>query len=147
MAHKYAIERAAFVTESLYRVYPKDEEVQRTNLHYARPADFFKPMTGGEWNVYSCNIWDHARTETESQIAKLNVFGAAANLQPGQRILDVGCGWGGPLVYLCKAFGVSGVGLTASHPQKIAGEERAAHYGVNVEIIESHWKDFQTGQK
>jgi cyclopropane-fatty-acyl-phospholipid synthase len=128
---------------SLYQTYSKDEEQRRTNFHYARSADFFQLITGGEWNVYSCNFWDNALTETESQMAKLNMFAKLLDLRPKQRILDVGCGWGGPLVYLCKTFDVSGVGLTASLPQKRAAEERADRFGVDVKIVHSHWKDFE----
>jgi len=128
---------------SLYQTYSKHEDQRRTNLHYAKSADFFQKITGGEWNVYSCNLWDKAYTETDSQIAKLDMFATLAHLQPNQRILDVGCGWGGPLVYLFKTYNVSGVGLTASLPQKRATEERAASLGVDVEVVHGHWKDFK----
>jgi cyclopropane-fatty-acyl-phospholipid synthase len=101
-------------------------------------------VTGGDWHVYSCNLWDDAASETGSQIAKLNLFAKLANLQPGQRILDIGCGWGGPLVYLCKVFGVSGVGLTLSLAQKQVAEERAARQEVDAEIFASHWKDYES---
>ena len=110
----------------------------------SRPVEFFLTMTGGEWNVYSANLWDaHISTVTESQEAKLDLLAEAMQLKPGQRIMDVGCGWGGPLVYLCKKYGVSGVGLTLSAVQKQAAEERVARYGVDVEIVQSHWADFQ----
>jgi cyclopropane-fatty-acyl-phospholipid synthase len=131
----------------LYQSYGKEEEKRRINLHYGKPADFFQLMTGGEWNVYSCNLWENAQTDTESQTAKLNLFAALANLRPKQRILDVGCGWGGPLVYLCKTFGLSGVGLTASLPQKLATEARAESYGAEVEVFHGHWKDFKPDGK
>ena len=131
---------------SLYRKYSKEEEKARTNFHYDRSSTFFNCLTGGEWNVYSCNIWDRATNETDSQTQKLNLLATLARLQPGQKILDVGCGWGGPIVYMCKAFGVSAVGLTASSSQKITTEARAAHYGVDVKVVEGHWKDFETDE-
>src|SRR5687767_12462584 len=96
--------------QQLYQSFSTEEDKQRTNVHYEQPVQFFYRMTGGEWNVYSCNLWDHATTDTESQEAKLDLLAQFMDLKPGQRILDVGCGWGGPLVYLCKTYGVEGVG-------------------------------------
>src|SRR3712207_3410092 len=89
----------------LYQSYSIAEDQLRTNLHYEQPPAFFYHITGGEWNVYSCNLWDDATTDTESQSAKLDLMAQSMQLQPGQRILDVGCGWAGPLVYLCKQYG------------------------------------------
>ncbi len=65
------------------------------------------------------------------------------DLKPGQRILDIGCGWGGPLTYLCTHYGVKGVGLTLSSTQRQAAEERVARYGADVQIVESHWREFE----
>lgn len=133
--------------QELYQARTVDEDRERTNSHYEQPVEFFLTMTGGEWNVYSANLWDaHISTVTESQEAKLDLIAEAMQLKPGQRIMDVGCGWGGPLVYLCRKYGVRGVGLTLSAVQQRAAAERAARYGVDVEIVQSHWADFQDEQ-
>lgn len=132
----------------LYHSYSTEEDKQRTNRHYELPVEFFYLFTGGEWNVYSCNLWASAQrggvqSDTESQEAKLDLLAQLMKLKPGQRVLDVGCGWGGPLVYLCKTYGVQGVGLTLSSTQKRAAEERVAQHGVDAEIVECHWRDYQ----
>jgi len=114
----------------LYHEYSVEEDQQRTNVHYEQPPEFFYLFTGGEWNVYSCNLWDTATTDTESQEAKLDRTAELARLQPGMRILDVGSGWAGPLTYLCKKYGVTGVGLTLSPTQEQAADERIAQHGV-----------------
>lgn len=130
--------------QEFYQSYSTIEDKNRTNVHYEQPVPFFYAITGGEWNVYSCNLWDGATTDTQSQEAKLDLLAQLMELKPGQRILDVGCGWGGPLVYLCKTYGVQGVGLTLSPAQKRAAQERAARAGVEeVEILESHWRDYR----
>lgn len=128
--------------QQLYRSYSVDEDAQRTNVHYELPIEFFYTLTGGEWNVYSANTWDRATTETESQEEKLDLLAGLMELRPGMRILDVGCGWGGPLVYLSRKYGVQGVGLTLSPLQRQAAEERVARYGADVSIVERHWKDY-----
>jgi cyclopropane-fatty-acyl-phospholipid synthase len=119
------------------------EDRERTNVHYEQPPAFFNLITGGEWNVYSCNIWSNATTDTESQEAKLDLLARLMGLKPGQRILDVGCGWAGPLVYLSKKYGVQGVGLTLSPTQKEYADRRIAEHGADVEVIERHWQEYE----
>ena len=132
--------------QEFYQRYSTDEDKARTNVHYEQPVAFFNAITGGRWNVYSCNLWDTATNDTESQEAKLDLMARLMNLQPGQRILDVGCGWGGPLTYLCKKYNVRGVGLTLSPTQRAFAQERADREGVDVEIIECHWHDYRDAE-
>src|SRR5919202_1714633 len=129
--------------QQLYVPLTPQEDKEHTNVHYEQPPEFFNTITGGEWNVYSCNLWDGATNDTESQEAKLDLFAQLMELQAGQRILDVGCGWAGPLVYLCKTYGAQGVGLTLSPTQKRFADRRIAEHGVDVEVHECHWQDFQ----
>jgi cyclopropane-fatty-acyl-phospholipid synthase len=131
----------------LYHEYSVKEDQDRTNVHYEQPPEFFYLFTGGEWNVYSCNLWDTAANDTESQEHKLTRTGELAGLKPGMRILDVGCGWAGPLTYLCKTFGVSGVGLTLSPTQKQSADERIAKHGVDAQVHISHWEEYEDDQK
>ena len=135
--------RAAFTPDQqLYQPLSAEEDRQRTNTHYEQPVEFFYALTGGEWNVYSANLWTGAQTQTESQEKKLDLLAELMHLRPGMRILDVGCGWAGPLVYLTKKYGVRGVGLTLSSLQKGAADERIAAHDADVTIVESHWKDY-----
>ena len=129
--------------QQLYQPLTVDEDRQRTNIHYEQPVEFFYALTGGDWNVYSANLWTGAQTQTESQERKLDLLAEMMELRPGMRILDVGCGWGGPLTYLSKKYGVRGVGLTLSALQKGAADERIAAHGVDVAVVESHWKEYQ----
>jgi cyclopropane-fatty-acyl-phospholipid synthase len=178
--------------QQLYQSRSTQEDRARTNVHYEQPVEFFTTITGGEWHVYSCNLWemsedttgdvvrstaphgdgkrpygahgerkaeqgvkveldgaqadraqaDRAQVDTASQEAKLDLLAQLLDLRPGQRILDVGCGWGGPLVYLSRRYGVSGVGLTLSPTQQRAAQQRADRYGVDVQVHERHWRDF-----
>jgi len=130
----------------LYHEYSVEEDQARTNVHYEQPVEFFSLFTGGEWNVYSCNLWDEARNDTESQEVKLDMTARLAGLEPGMRILDVGCGWAGPLTYLCKKYNVSGVGLTLSPTQKLAADERIAQHGVDAQVTICHWQEYEDDQ-
>ena len=128
----------------LYQSLTVEEDQDRTNVHYEQPAEFFYRITGGEWNTYSCNLWpDDTTTDTQSQEAKLDVLAKQMQLKPGQRVLDVGCGWAGPLVYLSKTYGVEGVGLTLSPTQKQAADARIAAHGANVQVNLRHWEEYE----
>lgn len=127
----------------LYHAYSTAEDRQRTNVHYEQPPEFFTTITGGRWNVYSCNLWDDGTADdTAAQEAKLDLAARLAGLRAGMRILDVGCGWGGPLTYLCTRYDLQGVGLTLSPTQKAAAEERIAREGARAEIVLTHWHEY-----
>lgn len=120
----------------------REEEARRSSAHYEE-SEFFLPVLGGEWNVYSCCLWDGATTITEAQERKLDLLARSMELRPGQRILDVGCAWGGPLVYLCKTYGVEGVGLTPAASQKRVADERIARHGVDARIALCRWDEYE----
>ena len=135
--------RTEVAPSPLYQPLSYDEQVRRLREHYEEAGEFFLPVLGGEWSCYSCNLWEGATTVTEAQERKLDLLAELMALRPGQRILDVGCGWGGPLVYLCKTYGVEGVGLTPMASQKSAADERIARHGVNARIAQSRWDEYE----
>ena len=71
-------------------------------------------------------------SKSQAQEQKLDLLATLLQLRPGQRILDVGCGWGGPLVYLAETYGVRGVGLTLSPAQREYAERRVREHDVDV---------------
>jgi cyclopropane-fatty-acyl-phospholipid synthase len=131
------------VTQYNYEPLPVEEDAERAKSHYEHDPQFYYYHTGGEWNVYSSLYWPHENaTGTEAQEAKLDILARWMDLKPGMRILDVGCGWGGPLTYFCKKYGVTGAGITVSPKQRAAAEQRAARYGVDAKFHLTHWQDF-----
>lgn len=141
------LESAPLNARNLYQSYSFDEEVDRIAYHYEVAPEFFKLVTGGEWNVYSCSMWEEGFSLTQAQERKLDEFARLMGLKPGMRILDVGCGWGGPLVYLCHKYGVSGHGITISPMAIPVAEERAKKYGVNATFEVVHWKNLRSLQQ
>lgn len=123
--------------------YSVEEDRRRTNLHYDQPSRFFADVLGGPWNIYSCNLWENARDEMESQEHKLDLLASLAQLKQGQRVLDVGCGWGGHLTYFAKKYQVTGVGLTLSPRQREYSENRIREAGVDAVVFECHWMEFE----
>lgn len=128
----------------LYRAYDVAEETDRINSHYDLDPEFYYRFLGGTWHSYSSLYWTRPdMTVTEAEEAKLDLIAEMLELKPGMRILDVGAGWGGPLVYLCKQYDVTGVGLMLSPKQCAAATERAASYGVDAQFQIMHWENFQ----
>lgn len=67
---------------------------------------------------YSCAYWKDADTLEAAQQAKLKLICEKLQLQPGMRVLDIGCGWGGLSQYMATHYGVSVVGVTISAEQQ-----------------------------
>ena len=131
----------------LYHAYSAEEDQLRTNVHYEQPPEFFTLITGGEWNVYSGNLWDPGVVDdTGSQEAKLELIAELAGLRPGMRLLDVGCGWAGPLTYLSTRHRVEAVGLTLSPTQRRFAQERIARHRADAEVVVSHWQEYTSAR-
>ncbi len=80
---------------------------------------------------YSCAYFtDPANTLEQAQQDKLAHIAAKLDLKPGQRVLDIGCGWGGLALYLHKVSGADVLGVTLSEEQLKVARERAAAAGV-----------------
>lgn len=99
--------------------------------HYDIGNDLYQCMLDSRM-TYSCGYWENARTLDEAQQAKLDLVFRKLALKPGQRVLDVGCGWGGALEYAARQYGVEGVGVTISTEQ--ASYARAKCAGLPIEI-------------
>lgn len=100
--------------------------------HYDIGDDLYRAMLG-PLMIYSCGYWqDGATTLDEAQEAKLDLVCRKLGLEEGQRVLDVGCGWGGTARFVAERHGVEVVGLTVSRRQAGRGRELCA--GLPVEI-------------
>lgn len=74
--------------------------------HYDIGNDLFTTMLDRRM-IYSCAYWKDARTLDEAQEAKLELVCRKLGLEPGMRVLDIGCGWGGMAQYAVQRHGVS----------------------------------------
>ncbi|MDR6642587.1 cyclopropane-fatty-acyl-phospholipid synthase [Luteibacter sp. 1214] len=106
--------------------------------HYDLGNDLFEAMLGKRM-VYSCAYWAHADNLDDAQEAKLDLICRKLALRPGQRILDIGCGWGEALKFAAERYGVSGVGVTVSKEQ--AAYARELCHGLPVEIRLQDYRD------
>lgn len=103
--------------------------------HYDVGNDLYRLFLDTEHMQYSCAYWPRAdMTLEQAQTAKLAHIAAKLALQPGQKVLDIGCGWGGMAIYLAKNCGVSVKGITLSEEQLALARTRAAEAGVEGRI-------------
>ncbi|SEO68814.1 cyclopropane fatty acyl phospholipid synthase [Aquisalimonas asiatica] len=100
-------------------------------VHYDLGNDFYAAMLDRRM-TYTCGYWRNARTLDEAQEAKLDLICRKLELEPGMRVLDIGCGWGSFMQYAAEHYGVECVGLTISEQQVSLGQERCQ--GLPVEF-------------
>jgi cyclopropane-fatty-acyl-phospholipid synthase len=125
------------------RRYSLSRDRRAVRHHYDLPPEFFalfldKSMT------YSCAIFSRgATTLEEAQETKLELVCTKLGLEPGERVLDVGCGWGSFALHAAQRHGVSVVGITLSPPQAETARRRAAEAGLSdkIDIRVQDWRE------
>jgi len=98
--------------------------------HYDAGNEFFKLFLDDSM-TYSCAVFSRgARTLQEAQESKLELVCTKLALKPGERVLDVGCGWGSFAIHAALRHGSRVLGVTLSEPQVALARQRAADAGV-----------------
>jgi cyclopropane-fatty-acyl-phospholipid synthase len=106
--------------------------------HYDAGNDLYAAMLGRTL-AYSCGYWRDAATLDDAQDAKHELICRKLGLQPGMRVLDVGCGWGGFAEFAARHFGVEVTGITISPAQAAYARRRCA--ALPVVIRELDYRD------
>ena len=99
--------------------------------HYDIGNDIFEAMLDSRM-IYSCGYWQTANDIETAQRDKLEMICRKLKLQPGEHLLDIGCGWGGLAHYAAANFGVKVTGITVSREQQALAQEKCT--GLPVEI-------------
>jgi cyclopropane-fatty-acyl-phospholipid synthase len=89
--------------------------------------------------VYTCGFWDKATTLAEAQEAKLDLICRKLRLKPGQKVLDIGCGFGSFAKFAAEKYGVEVVGITLSQEQLDLGKKMCE--GLPVELLFMDYRD------
>ena len=99
--------------------------------HYDIGNDLFTRMLDARM-IYSCGYWKDAVALDEAQVAKLDLVCRKLGLEPGMRLLDIGCGWGGTAKFAAERYGAKVVGITVSEQQVTYARQLCD--GLDVEI-------------
>ena len=103
--------------------------------HYDLGNDLYASMLDKRL-IYTCGYWKDAMNLDEAQENKLDLICKKLNLKPGQRILDVGCGWGSFAKFAAEKYGVSVVGVTLSKEQVALGMELCKGLPVDLRLLD-----------
>ena len=121
-------------------VHSLERDRQAVTYHYNTSNEFFALFLDKEM-VYSCAYFaSEGESLDAAQRRKLDYICRKLRLKEGERILDIGCGWGGLITYAAKEYGVSAVGITLSEPQAMLAAERIRSDGLQdrcrVDIVD-----------
>lgn len=125
------------------RRHSRERDARSVRHHYDVSNPFFALLLGPSM-TYSCAIFSGgAATLEEAQERKLELVCRKLGLQEGDRVLDVGCGWGSFAVHAARHHGVRVTGITLSAPQAELARRRAHEAGVGdrVEILVADYRD------
>ena len=129
-------------------VHSRDRDRQAVTYHYDLPAEFYALWLDRRM-VYSCAYFHTPEEDLDNaQEHKLDYICRKLRLRPGERLLDIGCGWGGLIMHAAARYGVQAIGITLSVPQAEWARQRLLESGLNdrcrVEV--SDYRDIDHGQ-
>ena len=116
------------------RLHTKRRDAEAVRHHYDVSNEFFALFLD-ETMTYSCALFEPGiETLEDAQRAKLELICRKLKLEPGQRMLDIGCGWGSLAIHAAREHGASVWGITLSEPQAELARELAREAGVGDRV-------------
>jgi cyclopropane-fatty-acyl-phospholipid synthase len=112
------------------QLHSMERDRQAVAYHYDVSNDFYA-LWLDEQMVYSCAYFATADEALETaQARKLDYLCRKLRLRPGERLLDIGCGWGGLVIHAARKYGVNALGITLSKKQAELANERIERAGL-----------------
>ena len=116
------------------RKHSKARDRRAISHHYDVSNDFFRLWLDSRM-LYSCAYFEEVGSDLESaQTAKLRHICRKLRLQPGMRLLDIGCGWGGLAIHAAHNCGARVTGVTLSQPQASLASAWVGNAGLSAEV-------------
>ncbi len=130
------------------RLHSLGRDRRAVSHHYDVGNDFYRIVLGPSM-TYSCALFpDEQTTLEEAQRLKYEHICQKLGLRPGDRLLDVGCGWGGMVLHAARHHGVSAVGITLSEEQARYARRRVDEAGLSgrVDVLRRDYREL-TGER
>ena len=124
----------------------KEKEKENIEYHYNVPGDFYRLFLG-ETMGYTCGYYTSEKaTMDEAQNEKMDIICRKLRLEKGDKLLDIGCGWGNFAVFAARHYGVDVTGITLSSEQKKYAENwiktEGLSHKINIKIL--NYRDLGT---
>jgi len=127
-----------YLRSKYFNMQTKDRAKKVARRHYDIREDVFE-KTLDKRMLYSCGYWKNMTNLDDAQEHKLDLICRKLKLEPGMRVLDMGCGWGGFANFAAEKYKVNVVGITISEQQ--AAYARKINRDLPVEIIVKDYRD------
>ncbi|MFE7358668.1 class I SAM-dependent methyltransferase [Streptomyces sp. NPDC057543] len=127
-------------------LHTKRRDKEAISHHYDVGNDFYELVLGPSM-VYSCAYWEDDGNLEDAQRDKLDLVCRKLALKEGDRLLDVGCGWGSMALHAAREYGARVTGVTLSVEQAAYARKRIAEEGLTdrVEIRVQDYRDVRDG--
>jgi cyclopropane-fatty-acyl-phospholipid synthase len=132
------LHKVNFIQAVLINKQTKKRALKVGQIHYDVGNFLYQRMLDKGLN-YTCGYWKEATNLDAAQEAKLKLVCEKIHLKPGQKVLDIGCGWGAFAEYAAKNYGAQVIGVTISKEQLEFGQKRCA--GLPVELRFQDYRD------
>ena len=124
------------------RRHSKNRDAEAIHHHYDVSNRFYSYVLGPSM-AYTCAVFPSADASLETaQEEKFDLVCRKLGLQPGMRLLDVGCGWGGMVLHAVKNYGVTAIGVTLSQQQALWGQQAIADAGLD-NVAQIRFSDYR----
>jgi cyclopropane-fatty-acyl-phospholipid synthase len=144
---RLTIALALKIIKQRLRTVPTLIQNSRKNVqhHYDLGNDFYQQFLDPTM-TYSCG-YQLQKTDSLEQMQrqKYELTCRKLALQPGESLIDIGCGWGGMLIYAAEHYGISGTGVTLSEPQARLARERIEQRGLSdrLKVVIADYREVQ----
>lgn len=124
-------------------IHSKKQDERIVQDHYDRGNDFFNWFLGPRMIYTSAFFVNHNQTLEQAQDQKMELVCDKLQLKPGERMLDIGCGWGTLAMYAARNRGADATGVTIAHQGAAYGNQQIADNGVSdrARILRMDYRD------
>ena len=148
IGHHYKFFFSRMIPEVVSHSQKQDERIVRS--HYDNKNDLFNWFLGPRMIYTSCYFQDQNESLEAAQDNKMNLIARKMQLKPGERLLDIGCGWGTLVAHMAKYYGVDATGVTIAQAGADWGTRQIGEYGVSPEkarILRMDYRDIPRDRK